>query len=289
MRLPRSLPLLLILALLSTPALSQLPVFTTQTPISGNSGNSFFVFLPIANIGGGTATNMKLTSVALTHLGISAAEATQPGSLPSVVGGFLAPTGVIKLDLEFDNFHLSAGTTYLVTVRGTYQVGNNNYGFALNRPIPFTKGFTASHKQVLDAIGAKFDSVPGLDQSADNQTMLQFVSGLPQVSNAGVGVTSSLVWAQFADTGSRLTIYNNRPTTAQLAALRTNASILSPTANVRESEGVNPATVKAQAATLPTGLPKSKQARILYGLGSGLGNATTEIRRSFSHLDEPTG
>ncbi len=236
MRLPRSLPLLVILALLSKPALSQLPVFTTQTPISGNSGNSFFVFLPVSNIGGGTATNMKLTSVALTHVGISAAEATQPANLPSLVGsGLLAPTGVIKLNLEFDNSHLSAGTTYLVTVRGTYQVGNNTYGFALNRPIPFTKGFAASHQEVLDAIAAKFDNVPGLDQSADNQTLLQFVSGLPQISNAGVGVTSSLVWAQFADTGRKLVIYNNRPTDAQLAALRTAASTLSSPPNVMSS------------------------------------------------------
>ena len=286
MRLPRSLPLLVILALLSKPALSQLPVFTTQTPILGNSGDNFFVFLPIANIGGGTATNMKLTSVALTHVGISAAEATQPASLPSLVGsGLLAPTGVIKLNLEFDNSHLSAGTTYLVTVRGTYQVGNNTYGFALNRPVPFTKGFAASHEQVLDAIAAKFDNVPGLDQSADNQTLLQFVSGLPQISNAGVGVTSSLVWAQFADTGRKLVIYNNRPTDAQLAALRTAASTLSSPPNVMESKAVNPATLKAQAATLPTELPKSKQVRVLSGLGSGLGNASSEIRRYLLNKD----
>src|ERR1035437_5945384 len=102
MRLIRYLSTFVVLAVLSEPAFSQLPAFTTQTPLSGNSGGNFFVFLPISNIGNTAATNMQLTSVTLNHLGSSAADVRQPAKLPSMVGvGYLAPTGVIKLDLEF--------------------------------------------------------------------------------------------------------------------------------------------------------------------------------------------
>ena len=105
--------------------------FLTQTPTTGNSADTFFVFLPVTNIGSGAATNMRLTSVVLAHLGVPATSTILPATLPFATGsGYLAPSGVRTLDLEFDNKNLMAGNMYLLTVRGTYQAGGTTFGFS---------------------------------------------------------------------------------------------------------------------------------------------------------------
>ena len=177
----------LVLTVLPSCAFAQSPVFITQTPTIGNSGHTFFIFLPVANIGTGAATNMQLTSVALTFLGSTAGVTTTPADFPFLTGsGHLAPTGVRKLDLEFDNSKLINGNNYLLTVRGAYEANGKILGFALNRFVVYESGLTATHPQVLDLIAIKFDSLPGIDRLADNQELLAFVKGLPQISAAGL-------------------------------------------------------------------------------------------------------
>jgi hypothetical protein len=267
-------------AFLSAPVLAQSPVFVTQTPTIGNSANTFFVFLPVANIGNGEATNMQLTSVTLNHLGAPATTTLQPATLPIVTGsGYLGPTGVRTLDLEFDNTRLVTGNTYLLTLRGTYQVGGTTLGFALNRPVVYVKGFVATHQQVLDAIAMKFQARPRIDPNADNQALLAFAKGLPQISAAGVGATSSLVWAQFADTGRKLVILNNILLPAQPITSSANVPPSAPAADINgftAETSVRPV-IADQLTGAPTEIPQSIKARLLNGLGSGLANAVPDI------------
>jgi hypothetical protein len=50
-----------------TPAQSSLgPIFSTQTPTTGVSNGTFYVFLPLVNAGTGTATNVEVTSFLLS-------------------------------------------------------------------------------------------------------------------------------------------------------------------------------------------------------------------------------
>jgi hypothetical protein len=277
----RHLPVLMVaLAFLTTPVFAQTPQFATKTPVTGNTGSAFFVFLPVANFGTGAASNMQLTSVTLNHLGAPAAPTLVPATLPSVTGsGYLGPGGVRTLDLEFDNSKLAAGNTYLLTLRGTYQVGGTTRGFALNRPVAYAPGFAATHQQVLDLIGTKFQSLPGVDRQADNQTLRAFVDGLPQISAAGVGVTSSLVWARFADSGRTLVILNNRPLTAQPTISSANApssALVTRDKEVAEETAVQSA-IADQLLGSATEIPQSIKARLLNGFGSGIANPVPDI------------
>jgi hypothetical protein len=256
------------------------PIFSTQTPTTGNSASTFFVFLPVANIGSLAATGMRLTSVTLNHLGAPATSTLVPAILPFTAGsGYLGPSGARTLDLEFDNTKLVKGNTYLLTVRGTYQVGGNTYGYALNRPVTYIPGFAATHELTLDAIDKKFDALPGIDILTDDEALLAFVSGLPQIAAAGLGDPPSTVWATFADDGEKLVILNNtgRPS---LTALTSPALASAPVLpEVPASEGTFALQIgaPASAADGPTDLPTSIKARLLNAMGSGYANPVPDL------------
>jgi hypothetical protein len=273
---------LLVMVLLLSPlsSMAQAPAFATQTPLQGNSGTSFFVFLPVANVGSGDAKNIELTSAALTLLGSPVAQLKVPSALPHVVG-FAAPTGVQTLNLEFDNTRLISGDRYLLKISGTYQSGGTTFGFALNRFITYSKGFAVAHEQVLQVITAKFDSLPGADAQADDQAILSFIQGLPQVSSAGLQVDPPLVWVNFNDGGERLDILNNvklpavpflTPPAAQAMLPKTKSeAVTAPT----RALAVKAAAV---AAGSPTELPQSRQVRIVSSMGSGFYDAAPDIK-----------
>jgi hypothetical protein len=182
--------------------------FVTQTPTFGNTGNTFFVFLPVMNAGTADADSIELISVSLTHVGTVVGNLLQPTSLPFKPGsGFLGAGGTRTLDLEFSNSQLVSGSTYMLKVNGTYQVNGKTAGFAVNRPLLFKPGLTAKHMDVINLIGLKGNSLPDTDQATQNQMMLEFVSGLPLVARAGIGVDTS--WILWADTGRKYLFLNN--------------------------------------------------------------------------------
>jgi hypothetical protein len=260
-------------------ALAQSPVFATQTPTSGNSANTFFVFLPVANMGSGAATKMRLTSVTLNFLGQPVATLEQPAALPFVTGsGYLGSGAVRTLDLEFDNSKLVAGNRYLLTLRGAYEANGGTFGFALNRPLVYVKGFAATHQQVINVIEGKFQSRPRIDPQADDKTMLAFVSGLPQVSSSGLQVDPALVWMTFNDGGEDLVLLNNVILPAR-PVLR-NVSSTAVGSGLKERAALQTALPSTSnlstAAEGPVELPMSSQARVFDGLGDGFASAAPE-------------
>jgi hypothetical protein len=277
---------LLLLSLISpTTLLAQRPLFVTQTPVMGNSGNTFFIFLPMANNGDADATNIQLTSVALTHLGSPAATLLLPAALPSLTGsGFLAVGGVRKLDLEFDNTTLQNYTNYLLTIGGTYQINGTTVGFSLNRPVIYTSGFAVSFIQLLNTISSKFESLTEGDENTQNLAMLAFVKGLPQVSNAGIGKTSSVVWIQVENTGPKLFILNNNSldetqSTTSIAPQPSRTQTLTP---ARGSSPIQRSLIAAQISGNPVDLPQSRNVRLLNGFGAGFTNLVSIITPWFT-------
>jgi hypothetical protein len=264
--------------LFSRLALAQTAILVVQTPITGNSGSDFFVFVPVANIGDGAATDIQLTSVALTALGLPVAAVLQPPTLPFVPGsGYLGPGGVRKLDFEFDNSTLAIGNSYTVQVSGTYQVNQTPLTFSLSVPVTYSSGFAATHSQVLDAILAKLQNVAGLDAQTDDQTMLAFVQGLPQVQSAKLGTSSPLVWLTFNDGGEPLEILNNVKLPAQpyVNSTSTRRTSAVSTHNTRSADNLMRASVAD--ASGPTEIPKSIQARLLNAVGDGFANPVPDL------------
>ena len=131
--------LLVITALLATVAAASVtrawgqtgvPAFSTLTPTSGASGGAFFIYVPLANTGTGTATSVLVQSIILGTTPL-----TSP-ALPVSVGT-LAPGASYPLNLSFNDATLVAGKNYLLTIRGTYQFGGTTLGFAVNRIVKF--------------------------------------------------------------------------------------------------------------------------------------------------------
>jgi hypothetical protein len=280
------------IVLLPSFAVAQLPVFVTQTPTTGNSGRNFFVFLPVSNVGTAAAENMQLTSVALTSLGTSVATTTHPSPLPFQTGsGYLAPGGLRTLDLEFDNSSLVAGNRYLVKATGTYDLNGTKYGFVLNRPVKYSQGFAASsHQQVMDVIAAKFTSLPRTDPQADDQELLNFVIGLPQISTAGLDTDDLAVWAHFADDDQLIVILNNRQPSVRgsVSSSAHLGAVLSDIASsTRAADSAMPISLLPTSQTLsasvtapdpPTELPKRPTVRLLNTLGpSSFGNPIPQL------------
>ncbi|MGH8656305.1 MAG: PKD domain-containing protein [Gammaproteobacteria bacterium] len=139
----------------------------------------------------------------------------------------------------------------------------------------------------LDAVKAKFDSLPGLDRNADNEEMLNLLRSRPEFVDAGIDVASSSVWANFAD-GDPIVIFNNRTLPDQpVIALQPRST--EPLTNTAASAGAesaqpfdaSPPRDALRAASLPE-LPFSSAVRFLntFGsLGSAAGDAIVELRR----------
>jgi hypothetical protein len=108
------------------------PVFATLPPTSGSAGGSFFVFLPITNTGGSSATNIQVTAATLGPVALQSP--TLPFSLSD-----LAPGTIDESTLTFSSSSLISGKNYLLTVRGTYRAGGTTFGFAVSRILTFGK------------------------------------------------------------------------------------------------------------------------------------------------------
>lgn len=284
------------------------PSFSTNTPMAGLANGTFYVFVQIVNDGATTASNVEATSATLGGVA-----ATSP-SFPTVHGS-LVPTQSTALELHFDGSRFASGQRYLLTVRGTYQNGASSSGFAVNRFVT-VQSFTGAdltilrHIEALDAVDAKFASLPGLSASQDNQSLLAFIQTRPEFSASGINDTT--VWAQFADDGDQLLVVNgDRPgapvtgsavplTSSTPAAVSSTATFMR-AARVAEhaaTPGPGLQSVPSSGGGPPTGLPKSSTVRLLTALGpewtemfgnlaTVLGNfnyATSSLRASVANL-----
>lgn len=143
------LPVLFLIAVAAQTGMAQLSGvrFITGPAGLGTTGPTLMSALPITNNGTVTATNVKVTSATLHGLGAQ-------GSFP-VILGTMAPGQSAVFQGNFDTTTLSQHTPYLLTIRGTYQVGASTGGFTLNRfitlPVPspgsntITTGNAGSH------------------------------------------------------------------------------------------------------------------------------------------------
>lgn len=184
-----------------------IPVFSTQTPLAGEVGSKFVVFLPVFNTGTADATGVQVTSVTLGHS--VPVSPTLPQNLQTLAAG-----DHVSLDLQFDSTNLVLGARYLLTVRGTYQIGTQTLGFAVNRFITVTapSDFALTQLQhwiALDALKDFVNSLPGVDTAADNQATLDFLRGRPEFTDSDIDVPSSSVWATFDD-GEQIIVANDR-------------------------------------------------------------------------------
>jgi len=109
----------------------------------------------------------------------------------------------------------------------------------------------------LDAIGQQFHALPHKDRKADNQTMLTFLKSRPEIADAGIS-EDSCIWGRFKD-GRELLIVNNR----------------NPNAHSRKASLLKNHSHTTRA--LRNGLPGSKKAVLLNGLGTCYVNVTEEL------------
>lgn len=117
---------------------------------------------------------------------------------------------------------------------GSGGTGGPNGGGAGGGTIRFT-----SRKAALDAIAAKFQSLPGTDLAADNSALLTFVQGRSEFEASGPTSLGG-VWARFKD-GRLLIISNNRRPDAP-----TRAAAFGPTSPASRSLGIPTAGSKVQ-------------------------------------------
>jgi hypothetical protein len=101
--------------------------FVTNIPGLATANTTVMTSTPISNRGTVAATNVKVTSATLKNIPAS-------GSFPIVLGT-MPPGKTIAVQTNFHSASLLANTKYLLTIRGTYQVGGETAGFALNRYI----------------------------------------------------------------------------------------------------------------------------------------------------------
>jgi hypothetical protein len=109
--------------------------FVTANPgvIQTSSGGPVMVALPIKNNGSADAGNVQITSATLRSV-----SPTSPLSFP--VGlGLIASGRTAVFQANFSGGGFALGTPYLLTVRGTYEVGGQTAGFTVNRFVEVTQ------------------------------------------------------------------------------------------------------------------------------------------------------
>jgi hypothetical protein len=121
------LPMLAITLVAQMPSSAQVSSvqFTTLNPGLAQSGTTLMIALPIINSGTMDATNVTVTAATLRS-------ATLATPLPVALGTIPANTNAV-FQVSFNDPALVANTSYLLTVRGTYNVGAATAGFTVNR------------------------------------------------------------------------------------------------------------------------------------------------------------
>jgi hypothetical protein len=274
----------------SAVAQSSGPQFSSNAPTAGIANGTLYVFIPIVNNGGTLASLLQIQSASLG--GTAALTPVMP-----VLKGTMAPAAVTELELRFDAAHFLLGSRYLLTVRGTYQVGTSTYGFTVNRFLT-VQDFTAAELLVLahfesaDAIEAELQSLPGIDFDKDNQTLLAFIRSRPEFSASGIN--GRAVWARFSDGKLILVTNGDRPNPLGGASGSgsTRASPALGASAMREltpPQVAGPKMAPAQTASdpaPPTGLPVSLAAIFFTALDSPDWGVVDLINDIYPWLDD---
>ncbi len=227
------LPVLLLVAITAQMSVAQVSAvrFVTNPPGLGTAGPTLMVALPILNNGTVAASNVQVTGATLRTLAAG-------GSFP-VALGVIAPSGSAVFQGNFNATTLAQNTKYLLTVRGTYQVGSAKAGFTVNRYITIPVASPGSGTVTTTSVGSIFVTgapFPPQPPKFDNEVNSPrapiptgpFVPGIPTPTVTGA--------SSFGSPGS--------PIKKQLAApivFNTNVGIGNNTAGTNCNPGVAPA------------------------------------------------
>lgn len=105
------------------------PIFNTHTPTVINNESDIAVTLPILNSGQTSALSLTVVDITLRSTA-----RLSPIELPLFIGN-LATDNVSNISARFDSNGLTIGESYLLTVKGTYVLDNELFGFSVNRYI----------------------------------------------------------------------------------------------------------------------------------------------------------
>jgi hypothetical protein len=121
------LPMLLVVLAMAHASFAQVAgvQFVSGTPGLATSGTTLMVATRLTNNGTVTATNVQVTGATVRTLNAL-------GSFP-VILGTVAAGGSTVFQADFNSSTLAQNTQYLLTIRGTYQVGTSTAGFSVNR------------------------------------------------------------------------------------------------------------------------------------------------------------
>ncbi len=178
--------------------------FVTGPPGTADVTHTLMISLPVMNEGTVSATNVEVSNVTLRT-----ATRVSPVAYP-VTLGTIGPNGSGIFQATFSDMGLTQNTPYLLTVRGTYQVGGSKAGFTLNRSVllpPASPGFGTSTTTAVPSntvVGAPFPHQAPIMGDDVNETgppvpTGPFVPGTPTPSNTSTfkapvtsGIRSSL-------------------------------------------------------------------------------------------------
>jgi hypothetical protein len=132
--------------------------------------------IPVLNTGTATANNVMVTAVTLgSSIPLNPA-------MPVVLGD-LGADNAVAVNASFSTSNLTVGSRYLVTIRGTYALGNATYGFTLNRfivvpaSVPPPVALLAAHVQVsVDLVASTWSYTVFNDEPAGSQRFINAVS-----------------------------------------------------------------------------------------------------------------
>jgi hypothetical protein len=141
-----------LLALCCAPMVSNAQVsaasFVSGPPGISDVSKTLYIALPIENSGTVTATNVQVTSATLRS-----ATLLSPTVFPVVLGA-IAPDHSVKFQANFSDTGLAQNTPYLLTVRGTYQVGASTAGFAVNLFVRLPVASPGSNTVLTTTVGS---------------------------------------------------------------------------------------------------------------------------------------
>ena len=149
------LPVLLMAVFLAQVGMAQVSAvkFVTNPSGFGSSSTSVTIATPILNDGTVTATNVKVTGATLKGMPATT-------GVPVVLGA-ISPGASAIAQADFNSTSLLPNTSYLLTIRGTYQVGAATAGFTLNRFVTIP------------------NSSPGSGTASNGSAPSNFVTGAP--------------------------------------------------------------------------------------------------------------
>src|SRR5215831_10632772 len=157
-----ALRLLMALAIVEGVSIGNTPpaTFFALTPGTGLNSTQILVALPIQNLGPADVTNVMVTDLKLkSEMQLS------PAVLP-VGFGNLAGGKTFLVDAAFNGTQLVGGTTYMLTVHGTYVVAGQKFGWVVQTTVimPKASGGSATANTTtlpsFNTAGAPFPAKP---------------------------------------------------------------------------------------------------------------------------------